>query len=240
MTKVRAGVEPAAASRRRPEASPARESLADRAYRLIEELIVTLALPPGGAVSEAELSERLSIGRTPVREALQRLAAEHLVVIMPRRAVVISDVTVERQLLLLEVRRELERLLASRAARLATPAEQARFREMAEAMEGAAADHDDVTFLRTDRAFNELVAACARNPFARRAIAPLHVESRRFFFIHYQETADLPLVARLHGDVMRAIAVADLIAAARASDALLDHMEGFTRATLGPHGERKE
>jgi DNA-binding GntR family transcriptional regulator len=215
-----------------------RETLAERAYRAIEELIVTLQLEPGAAVSETELSARLAIGRTPIREALQRLAAEQLVVVMPRRAVVVSDVTIERQLLLLDVRRELERLIATRAARLAGKDERERFARMADEMEASVERQDDVTFLRIDRAFNDLVASAGRNPFARRAIAPLHVESRRFFFIHHERFADMAEVARLHGAVMRAIAARDPAAASDASDALLDHMAAFTRSTLG--GERRD
>ena len=52
------------------------ETLTDRAYRELEEAIVTLRIPPGAMVSEAQLSRRLGVGRTPVREALQRLARE--------------------------------------------------------------------------------------------------------------------------------------------------------------------
>src|SRR5687767_7049582 len=93
------------------------ETLTDRAYTEIEELIVTLQLEPGSAVSEQMLSERLGIGRTPIREALQRLARERLVTILPRRGVVVSAIDVAAQLRLLEVRRELERLVARGAAR---------------------------------------------------------------------------------------------------------------------------
>ena len=85
------------------------QSLTDRAYGELEELIVTLKLAPGAAVSEAELSSRLRIGRTPIREALQRLARERLVTILPRRGIVVSEINVARQLRLHEVRRELER-----------------------------------------------------------------------------------------------------------------------------------
>src|SRR5450755_209148 len=92
-------------------------SLTERAYRELEEQIVTLRLAPGSPVSEASLSKRLAIGRTPVREALQRLARERLVVILPRRGILVSEVNVRTQMRLLEVRRELERLLARAAAR---------------------------------------------------------------------------------------------------------------------------
>ena len=96
------------------------ETLADQAYRELEEEITTLRIPPGAILSEAQLSERFGIGRTPVREALQRLAREGLVVIMPRRGVVVSEIDVAAQLRLLEVRRELERLMVRGAAQRAS------------------------------------------------------------------------------------------------------------------------
>src|SRR5712692_3761946 len=108
-------------SKRRPSAQAASTSpddtLTDRAYRAIEEQIVTLKLPPGTVISEAVLSKRLRIGRTPIREAIQRLARERLMVIMPRRGIMVSEVNIRTQLRLLEVRRELERLIARGAAR---------------------------------------------------------------------------------------------------------------------------
>jgi DNA-binding GntR family transcriptional regulator len=207
-------------------------SLAEQAYRTLEEMIVTLALPPGALLSENMLSARTGFGRTPIREALQRLAAEHLVLIMRRRGVVVSEVDVGQQLLLVELRREIERLIAASAARRATAEEREQFAAMAREMEAAAAADDDVTFLRLDRAFNELTAASARNPFAAKAVAPLHALSRRFWFIHYKQAADLPLAARVHAAVMDAIAAGDEAAAADASDELLDYIESFTRSTL--------
>jgi DNA-binding GntR family transcriptional regulator len=96
------------------------ETLTDRAYRLIEELIVTLALPPETILSEQSLAQRLAIGRTPIREALQRLARDGLVVILPRRGILVSQINLKTQMRLLEVRRELERLMARGAAEGAT------------------------------------------------------------------------------------------------------------------------
>src|SRR6185437_17135930 len=63
------------------------ETLTERAYRQIEELIVTLELAPETILSEQSLAQRLGIGRTPIREALQRLARDGLVVILPRRGI---------------------------------------------------------------------------------------------------------------------------------------------------------
>jgi DNA-binding GntR family transcriptional regulator len=195
-------------------------------------MIVRLELPPGSAVSEATLSERLGIGRTPIREALQRLARERLVKILPRRGVIVSEINVKAQLRLLEVRRELERLVARSAARRATPEERARFRAVAKALNSAARTNDDVAFLRIDREFNELCLEAARNEFAATAMQLMASLSRRFWYLHYKQAADMPETAKLHADIAVAIAAGDPEAAARASDALLASIGAFTRNTV--------
>jgi DNA-binding GntR family transcriptional regulator len=208
------------------------ETLTERAYTALEELIVRLELRPGSAVLEAKLSARLGIGRTPVREALQRLAREHLVVIRPRRSIVISEIDVKSQLRLIEVRREVERLIARSAARRATQNERDRFIELARTFESSARKNDDITFMRVDREFNELCVAAARNEFAAGAMKLMHARSRRFWFLHYKQAADMPRTATLHADMARAIAAGDQEAAARALDRLLDVIETFIHATV--------
>jgi len=213
---------------------PSAQSLTDRAYAELEEMIVTLKLAPGAAVSEAELSHRLGIGRTPIREALQRLARERLVAILPRRGIIVSEINVGRQLRLHEVRRELERLIARTAARRATGEQRSRFRELARLFEKSARINDDIAFMRTDREFNLLCSNAAHNEFAAGAMSLMHGLSRRFWYIHYKTAADMPLTAQLHADIARAIADRDEERAASASDKLLDVIEKFTRDTVSP------
>ena len=213
-------------------ASVAGLSLTDRAYGHLEEMIVTLQLPPGSAVSETALSLRLGIGRTPIREALQRLARERLVTILPRRGIIVSEINVKSQLRLLEARREVERLVAKSAARRATAEERARFLALARRFESSAKTNAEVEFMRVDREFNELSVAAARNEFAAGAMGLMHSLSRRFWFIHYKQAADMPLTAKLHADVARAIAAGDEAAAGKAMDRLLDAVTKFTRDTV--------
>lgn len=207
-------------------------SLTARAYKELEERIVTLRLEPGSVLSEATLARQLAIGRTPIREALQRLAREGLVVILPRRGILVSEINVKRQLMLLEVRRALERLMARAAAVRMSADEQRRFAEIAAGMEQAAEENDDLTFLRYDQDLNLLLSEAARNLYASNAMTLLQGLSRRFWYLHYKEVADLPLCARLHAQMARAIASRDPDAAANATDKLLDYIETFTRATL--------
>ena len=208
------------------------EPLTDQAYREIEEEIVTLRLQPGTILSEQLLAERYKIGRTPVREALQRLANEGLVIILPRKGVLVSDINPRQQLLVLEVRRELERLLSRASAERATDVQKANFLKIAQGMERAAKYNDDIAFMRLDRELNHMMIGAAHNDYAARSMRPLGGLSRRFWYMHYRETADLPLCARLHAEQSRAIAKGDAKLATAATDKLMDYVENFTRATV--------
>ncbi len=206
--------------------------LTERAYRELEEMIVTLRLLPGTLLSEYTLAQRLKIGRTPIREALQRLAREGLVVIMPRRGIRVSDIDLGMQLRLIEVRREIERLMARLAADRATDEERQEFIEIAGAMLEAGAGNDDIAFYRLDQRFNILVAAAARNEFALRSIGLMSGISRRFWFRYCKQSADLATTAKLHAAVAEAIAARKPKIAAAASDRLLDYIEDFTLKSL--------
>lgn len=217
---------------REPRVKPRSESLTEQAYRRLEEMIVTLRLEPGEVLSELALAADLGIGRTPIREALQRLEREGLVVILPRKGILVSDINPRKQLLLLEVRRELERLVARSGAQRGSDAERSRFLEIASGMEEAAERNDDIAFMRLDDELNKMITAAAHNEYAARAMRLFQGLSRRFWYMHYRQAADLPLCARLHAQQARAVAMGDSQAAAEATDRLMDYVDTFTRATV--------
>ncbi|HEY6701489.1 MAG TPA: GntR family transcriptional regulator [Pseudolabrys sp.] len=208
------------------------ETLTERAYRALEEEIVTLRLKPSQVLSEQMLSATFKIGRTPIREALQRLAREGLVAILPRKGILVSDINPRNQLLVLEVRRELERLLSRAGAERATKEQREQLQEIARGMDRASKANDDIAFMRLDREFNRLMIDAGHNDYAARSMKLLQGLSRRFWYMHYREAADLPLCARLHANQARAIAQGNGDAAARASDKLMDYVENFTRRTV--------
>jgi DNA-binding GntR family transcriptional regulator len=224
----------AATARMEPEVEAANASLTDRAYRLIETLIVTLQLAPGARVSEALLSARLGIGRTPVREALLRLARERLIVIAPRRGIFVAPIDVDAQLRMNQVRREVERLIARSAAERASLAERAQMKILGVALRQAADRHDGPAFDVLDAQFDALFAEAAHNEFAASAMGLMSGLARRMCHLHFQQDDDLPRVARLHAEVAFAAATGDAEAAGQASDALLDYIEGFTRDIVPP------
>ncbi len=217
-----------------PEEAPGqRGKLTDLAYEQVEEAIVTLKLAPGSSVSELQLSDMTGIGRTPIREAIQRLAREHLIMVLPQRGLLIAPIDVAKQLRLLETRREVERLICRCAARRATAEQRDHFKRLAKEFEQSSRSGDDVAFVRADREFNELCLVAARNEFAEGSMRLMHGLSRRFWYLHYKEAADLPTMSKLHATVASAIARGDVDGAGEALDALLDNIEEFTRDGAG-------
>lgn len=214
------------------QAEDSNETLATTAYKRLEVMLVTLQLPPNSLLSEDELSRELQIGRTPVREALKRLAIDGLVKILPRRGVVVTEIDAEHQLLMLEVRREIERLVARRAAALSNKEEKELFAQMAEDIEEAGKSDDRAQYIRLDKEFNDFVVRAARNPVAEQMLAPMHSRMRRFWYNYYRHHKDLPLAWEQHANVMRAIAAGDESRAAAASDSLMDWVEEVTRSAI--------
>lgn len=215
------------------QSSSVPQPLTDQAYAALEERIVTLRLKPGEFLSEQALAEQLQLGRTPICEALQRLAREGLVAVLPRRGILVTESDPKQQLLVLEVRRELERLLGRAGAVRASDEQRARFRAIADGMDRASQQNDDIAFMRLDRELNRLLTEAAHNAYAAGAMRLVNGHSRRFWYQHYRETADLPLCARLHAAQARAIASGEPEVAAAATDRLIDYTVAFTRAAAG-------
>jgi DNA-binding GntR family transcriptional regulator len=222
-------------ARPRTRRAPRPPSLSEQARAQLEEMVVTLQLEPGSLWSEGELATLTGMGRTPVREALKRLEAEHLVCIVQRHGVQITEIDPVQQLYMLETRRELERLAARQAARRRS-VEQARlFVELAARIRSAGRDGDVVAFMRLHRQAVAVILGAADNRFLAAALSPFHALSRRFYFQHHRHARDLVRACNHHAAVLRATAAGDSERAAKAADAVLDYVERLTRATLsGP------
>ncbi|MEM1096082.1 MAG: GntR family transcriptional regulator [Bacteroidota bacterium] len=208
-----------------------RQTKAAQAYAIVEQLVVTLALPPGHVFSEAELAQRIGIGRTPLREALQRLAYEGLLEAMPRRGIRVTAIEAGGFLGLLATRRVLDRLLVATAATHATGAQRQGLRSCAQRMLEAGRSRDVQAFMEADQQSNAWVEAAADLPFAARAVAPLHTHCRRFWIQHHHR-ADLDRSVDLHVGLLQHVVDEEPDAAAAASDALLDYLTVFARQAL--------
>ena len=197
-------------------------SLAQQAYEILEEKLVTLQLPPGALVSEGELIEMSGIGRTPVREAIQRLANQELFQVMPRKGLMVSPVSRTTMLHILETRKPLERLMVHRAALNARDEQRSSLSAIARDI---ALVHDRLDeFLRLDLALDKLVDECAGNPYATAALAPFRSHSRRFWYFNRHQVK-LSDAISTHASLARLIARRDANGAEKASDSSIAVLE---------------
>ena len=200
------------------------ESLTDLAYGLLEEMISTLQLPPGTPVSEAELSAQLGIGRTPVREAMQRLARERLLLVLPRRGCIVTPIRPEQEVMLIETRRAIETLVMEKAAARATDAERTQFGAIAARMKAALRTQDFEAFARLDAEFNRLCIAACRNELAGSMMQVIAPTSRRFWFTHHGRTLSKEGV-EAHIEIALALSRGDAKAAQAGTERLLRYVE---------------
>src|SRR5690242_11983102 len=139
-------------------------SQSEEAYRRILERIVRLEMPPGSVVNEASLREELKIGRTPIREALQRLARENLVRSVPHRGTFVTDVNISDLARITEVRLVLEAHAARLAAEKLTSADREAITELLDLLRrGRVTDQRDL--MQLDQQIHLMVYRAAHNPF---------------------------------------------------------------------------
>ena len=204
-------------------------SLVERIYDALEDRIVSLKLPPGAMLSEVTIAREFGVSRTPVGEALQRLAREGLVNVLPRRGIVVTDISLTGQMRVLEFRRDIANFIARLGATRADASERDALRRVAQAFLEAAVNADGHRMNEADKEFHELFATCAHNNYAATAIAPLDSLARRFFYAH---SLDIGRSAQLHADIAVAIADGDPVAAEGATTALADYLDELTLSTL--------
>lgn len=205
---------------------------ADQAYDALQSMITFQELPPGSMLSEAALMELTGFGRTPVREALQRLARERMVEIHPNRGVFVAGTSVEAQLKLLELRRTVEELAVRLATHRANAEQKEAMVRLADRLDNLP-DADLKAFDRTLKEIHELIATAADNGYLLVAMTPLQGLSRRFWFAHMQNPGEeLATAASLHSAILHAICHGDEEKAASASLRLNDYLVEFSYRTI--------
>jgi len=203
-------------------------NLSSKAYRILEELLVTLVLEPGKTYSEKEIMAISDISRTPLREALLKFSNETLINIIPRRGIEISDINMTNQLAILETRRVLDTLLISRATKYATALEKEKILCFKKLMQEAADNKDVKEFLRVDKQLDQTIFDAAKNDFASNATSPLHIRSRRFWY-YFRGVEDLQSSALFHMNLIDAILNGEEKEAVQFSNDIIDNLVNVVR-----------
>ena len=197
-------------------------SMAEQAYCLLEEQLVTLRFPPGELVAEKHLMDKAGLGRTPVREAVQKLSAEGLLQILPRKGLMVTPLRRSDLVQIVEARRVLERLMVVKAAERATQDQRQALLILASHMTSSADDLEG--FFRLDHRLDELLGAACNNRYLVNALTAMHSQCRRLWYLH-RHHLNLPLSAQLHGGLARAVSDGDGAGAIRALDAIIAILE---------------
>lgn len=205
-------------------------SLADRAYERLEELLVCCELEPGRFLATHELQAMVGYGRTPVLQAVNRLAADTLVAVTPRHGLRISPIDLGRDRVLLRLRRDMERFVIQLATERSGASQRNQLlhlkRQLLEHREGLTL----AQFNQVDRHIDQLLLTAAGEPFVESTLRPLHTIFRRLGWIYHMRTpqgADLSGTVDNHVAVIDSVASGKASAAIKASDRLMDHVEAM-------------
>ncbi len=156
--------------------------LSDKAYHLIRHKIITLELPPKTAIDEQVLMQDLQVGRTPIREALQRLAAEGLIFLAPRRGMFVSEISITDLQKIFELRMVLEGFCARLAAQRATEEQITALEEVIAALDQVSDDDTDA-LMAIDESFHYLLYETADNEYLADTLRRLHALSHRIWYL---------------------------------------------------------
>jgi DNA-binding GntR family transcriptional regulator len=185
-------------------------------------MLVQLELRPGEPIHEDDLQVRTGIGRTPVREALQRLAREQFVTVVPRRGAFVTGIDAGELALLYETRAVLEPYATRLAAGRGSPAE---WDEMASALGRARRRRiTPVELIDIDRRCHELTWAAAGNRFLTDTLDTLYAQSDRVWHMYLADVADMGHAVAEHDAILVALRDGDADAAGALAE---QHVRGF-------------
>ncbi len=202
-------------------------NLAELAYDRLEELIVDCTLKPGLALSIQDLQTMTQIGRTPIHQAVSRLAADTLITVRPRHGLLITPIDLSRDHTLLQLRRDMERFVVRLAAERSGATHRAQLLHIIRILQERGAAMDIAEFNRLDRRIDQLLTAASGEPFLESTLRPLHTIFRRIGWIYHSWVAQNDGMGQTilsHLAVIQAVADRNADAAVAASDRLLDFM----------------
>lgn len=200
--------------------------LADRAYVQLRDRIVTLRIRPGSPIDEDVLGRELEMGRTPVREAIKRLALENLVTVFPRRGTFASDINITDLAHISDVRAQLEGHAAYRAAQRITGAQRAELEQLLGELERSQGSDDVEALMALDAEIHRFIYRCAANPYLEETLGRYFNLSLRIWHLVLDRLPHLFARVHEHEGLLRAIAKGD---GPRAREILAEHVVTFER-----------
>lgn len=199
---------------------------ADQAYRRLKHLILTLQLEPGQPLDERELMATLDTGRTPLREAMQRLAHERLIRIAPRRGSWVRELSLTELQEMIAARHLVEPPVAGMAAERATPERIDVLREIIAKADDAFAEEDMLSAVYHDLEFHREVAIMSGNTYLARIVTQINTAMLRYWYVSFDLVGDTaPVFMRHHTTIVDQLEHGD---PAATSHEMTRHIEVFS------------
>lgn len=207
-------------------------SLSKQAYEAIKHKIVTLELEPGSVIDESALRDELSLGRTPIREALQRLDRDKLVSIVPRRGMFVSEISMDDLPLLYESRTVLEAYIARVAAEKGTEVHWQQMQQVLDSvMDGANFAPAD-QLIDADRICHEIMFDAAAHPYLGETLVMLYAQSQRLWHKYLAQVADMRGAILEHVTILDALRKGDGERAAQLTEEHIRHFQATIRDAM--------
>ena len=217
-------------SSRQPATAPkSAAQLRELAYAQIKQRIISCEYRPGDAINEAQLTAALGIGRTPIHQALHRLEVEGMVTIMPRKGVMVTALSLNDVLDMIEVRVSNEQLCVKLAVERATDADIQAMRDILEQTPALLAKHDVTGLMSLDLQFHMAISAAAHNRVLAELLRNLHEKQARFWFLTLSENHHSERIYHEHLQILEALEQRD---GAAAVAAIHHHIDDFRRAIM--------
>ena len=206
--------------------------ISERAYEQLRDRIVTLQLAPGTVLREDELMRELDIGRTPLREAVKRLALENLVAVQPRIGTYVTSVDAADIVHISEVRAELEAQAAELAARRMDDELRARAEALLERVRTLDRAADADTLMTLDEAIHRLAWEGSRNPYLIDTLQRYFVLSLRVWYVVLDRVPGLGAAVFDHTQLLEAMLSRD---SATARSLMHEHVIAFEREIMAAY-----
>lgn len=206
------------------------ERESDRVEVELREKILTLEIEPGLALSEASLIKRYHWGRTPLREAFQRLAEQSLLQIIPRHGVVITPLSVFEFVEVMEAMSMVIGPAASLACKHLTDEELIQLQRSITQSELAAPSLDFITIAAQDYEFHRILAVATGNRYLCRHLLHIHQVARRFNLASWKRDANAEFSVKEHYKILESMQLRDEEQVRRV---MLEHIENARKRVMG-------
>ncbi|MDD5824129.1 MAG: GntR family transcriptional regulator [Firmicutes bacterium] len=201
--------------------------LKELVYLELKHKILTGEIASQTRLMEIDLAEKMNVSRTPIREAIKRLADDGLVKVEPRRGAYVANISIKDMLDVFEVREDMEGFTAYLATQRITDEQKEELRKIAEAYEEATRNNDKETVIVLDEAFHNFIVGCCNNETLKELVQYVQELSLRFRYLYYEEFSLYEATAEQHNRILAAITAGDADLARKEADTHVKTLKEF-------------